>query len=169
MKQLYLVRHAKSSWKYSRLDDFERPLNHRGRKDAPAMGTVLKKRKVSPDLILSSPASRAAMTTRILAARMGHPLEKVVYPAALYETDKSGIIDIIHRVGPDVDRLMIVGHNPDITRLANHCGSNPVNHFPTCGVYAIRLEVTSWKKIGRRRGKTEFFDFPKKYRSGAGG
>ena len=79
MKTIYLVRHAKSSWKYPNLDDFERPLNKRGRKNAPFMGTILKKLKVAPDLILSSPANRASMTARVIADKISYPLENIRY------------------------------------------------------------------------------------------
>ena len=85
MKTLYLVRHAKSSWKYPNLDDFERPLNKRGRKSAPFMGKILKKLKVAPDLIISSPANRTAMTARIIADMINYPLEKIRYSESIYE------------------------------------------------------------------------------------
>ena len=79
MKTLYLVRHAKSSWKYPNLDDFERPLNKRGRKNAPFMGRILKKLKAVPDLVISSPANRAATTARIIADMIDYPLEKIQF------------------------------------------------------------------------------------------
>ena len=92
MKTLYLVRHAKSSWKYPNLDDFERPLNKRGRKNAPFMGKVLKELKVSPDLIISSPANRAAMTARIIAGKINYPLENILYSETIYEFGESALI-----------------------------------------------------------------------------
>ena len=85
MKTLYLARHAKSSWKYPDLDDFERPLNKRGRRNAPFMGKILKNLKVTPDLITSSPANRAAMTARIMADIIKYPLEKIRYSENIYE------------------------------------------------------------------------------------
>ncbi|HYQ61260.1 MAG TPA: histidine phosphatase family protein, partial [Desulfatiglandales bacterium] len=76
MKTLYLIRHAKSSWNYPELEDFERPLSNRGRKNALLMGTILKKLKAAPDLVISSPANRAAMTARMLADAIHYPLDK---------------------------------------------------------------------------------------------
>ena len=92
MKTLYLVRHAKSSWKYPRLDDFERPLNKRGRKSAPLIGKILKKLKVSPELIISSPANRAAMTARIIADKVKYPLVKIEYNSAIYDFGTNAVL-----------------------------------------------------------------------------
>jgi phosphohistidine phosphatase len=112
MKTLYLVRHAKSSWKYPNLDDFERPLNKRGRKNAPFMGTILKKLKVAPDLLISSPANRAAITARIIAAKINYPLEKIRYRESIYEFSEDALIHVIKQIDDSVNKAMIVGHNP---------------------------------------------------------
>ncbi|MGD8524014.1 MAG: histidine phosphatase family protein, partial [Desulfobacterales bacterium] len=120
MKTLYLVRHAKSSWKYPNLDDFERPLNKRGRKNAPFMGKVLKKLKVAPDLVISSPANRAATTARIIAAAINYPLENIVYSEAIYEFSENALIHVIKQIEDSVNNTMVVGHNPAINGLANY-------------------------------------------------
>jgi len=165
MKALYLVRHAKSSWKYPQLDDFERPLNKRGRKNAPFMGRVLKKRDVLPDLVLSSPANRTTMTARIIAGKIGFPLEKIVYTESIYCASSHIIIKQIKQVDNKVNKLMIVGHNPAITNLANTLGDKPVSNVPTSAIYCIDLNISAWKKIKNRSGKTQFFEYPKKYPS----
>jgi phosphohistidine phosphatase len=122
MKTLYLVRHAKSSWKYPNLDDFERPLNKRGRKNAPFMGTILKKLKVAPDLLISSPANRAAITARIIAAKINYPLEKIRYRESIYEFSEDALIHVIKQIDDSVNKAMIVGHNPATNGLANYIG-----------------------------------------------
>ena len=165
MKILYLARHAKSSWKYPQLDDFERPLNKRGHKNAPFMGGVLKKRGVLPDLILSSPANRAAMTARIIAAEIDYPLEGVIYAESMYGAGERGMIGIIKQMGDEISKLMLVGHNPGMTSLANAMGNDPVSNIPTSGIYCVHLEISSWEMIRDRCGKTEFFEYPKKYAS----
>ncbi len=165
MKILYLVRHAKSSWKYSGLDDFERPLNKRGRKNAPFMGGVLKKRGVLPELVLSSPATRAAMTARIIAAEIGYPLEDIIYTESMYGTGERGMIAIIKQMDDEISKLMLVGHNPGMTSLANAMGNDPVSNIPTSGIYCVHLDIPSWEMIRDRCGKTEFFEYPKKYAS----
>ena len=165
MKTLYLVRHAKSSWKYPNLDDFERPLNKRGRKSAPFMGTILKKLKVAPDLILSSPANRASMTARIIADKIGYPLDKIRYSESIYEFSANALIDIIEQLEDGVDKVMLVGHNPALTDLANYIGDKAINNLPTSGVFSADLNIPSWAKISDRCGKVKFFEFPKKHES----
>jgi phosphohistidine phosphatase len=165
MKTLYLVRHAKSSWKYPELDDFERPLNKRGRKSAPLMGTVLKKLKVAPDIIISSPANRAAMTARIIADRIDYPPEKIRYSESIYESSANVLIHFIEHIDDDVDKVMVVGHNPATTDLANYFGGKPIRNIPTCGVFCVDLDISSWAKIFEHCGKLNFFEFPKKHAS----
>lgn len=163
MKTLYLVRHAKSSWKYSNLDDFERPLNKRGRKSAPLMGTILKRLHVLPDLILSSPANRAAMTARIIAGKINYPLEKIHYSEIIYESNAKTLIDIVRHIDDVVTKAMLVGHNPGITELANDIGDKSISNIPTSGVFAAELDIPSWAKMTGRCGRLIFFEYPKKH------
>ncbi|UCE51694.1 MAG: histidine phosphatase family protein [Desulfobacterales bacterium] len=165
MKTLYLVRHAKSSWKYPNLDDFERPLNKRGRKSAPFMGKILKKLKVAPDFIISSPANRAAMTARIIADIINYPLEKIRYSESIYEFSEDALIHVVKDIDDAVNKAMVVGHNPALNGLANYIGDQSISNIPTCGVYCVELDITEWAKIGVQCGKSKFFEFPKKHTS----
>lgn len=165
MKTIYLVRHAKSSWKYPNLDDFERPLNKRGRKNAPFMGKVLKKLKVAPDLVISSPANRAATTARIIAAAINYPLEDIRYSQTIYEFRENALINVVKQIDDSVNKAMVVGHNPAINAFSNFIGDQPIGHIPTCGVYCFELDISSWTKISDHCGKIEFFEFPKKHAS----
>jgi len=165
MKTLYLVRHAKSSWKYPKLDDFERPLNKRGRKNAPFMGKVLKKLKVAPDLVISSPANRAATTTRIIAAAVNYPLENIRYSEAIYEFSENALIHVVKQIDDTVNKAMVVGHNPAINGLANYIGDQPIGNIPTCGVFCVELDISSWTKTSEHCGQLKFFEFPKKHTS----
>ncbi len=163
MKTLYLARHAKSSWKYPKLDDFERPLNKRGRKNAPLMGSVLVKLKVAPDLIISSPANRAAMTARVLAAAIDYPLENIQYSEAIYEFSEFALIEVIQQIDDELKAVMLFGHNPGITGLANYVGDQSISNIPTCGVFCAELNISSWADISEQCGKMIFFEFPKKH------
>lgn len=163
MKTLYLTRHAKSSWKYPKLDDFERPLNKRGRKNAPFMGNVLAKLKVKPDLILSSPANRAAMTARVIAAAIDYRLEDIQYSEAVYEFSENALIEVVKQFADDVKKAMIVGHNPAINGLANYIGDQSISNIPTCGIFCAELDISSWGDIDAQCGKMKFFEFPKKH------
>ena len=165
MKTLYLVRHAKSSWKYPRLDDFERPLNKRGRKNAPFMGSILRKLEVAPDLIISSPANRAATTARIIADTIDYPIEKIRYEETIYATSEYDLLQVIQQLDDATNQAMLVSHNPAITDLANSIGDTAISNIPTGGVCCINLDISSWAKIGDQRGKLKFFEFPKKHTS----
>ncbi len=163
MKTLYLVRHAKSSWKYPNLDDFERPLNKRGRKSAPIMGKILKKLKVTPDLVISSPANRAAMTARIVAAAISYPLENIRYSETMYEFSENALFHVVKQIDDSVNKAMVVGHNPALNGLANYVGDQPIGNIPTCGAICVELNISSWANINEHCGKLKFFEFPKKH------
>lgn len=165
MKTLYLVRHAKSSWKYPNLDDFERPLNKRGRKSAPIMGKILKKLKVTPDLVMSSPANRAAMTARIVAAAINYPLENIRYSETMYEFSENALFHVVKQIDDTVNKAMVVGHNPALNGLANYVGDQPIGNIPTCGAICVELNISSWANINEHCGKLKFFEFPKKHAS----
>ncbi len=162
MKTLFLVRHAKSSWKYPNLNDFERPLNQRGRKNAPFMGKVLKKLKVAPDLVISSPANRAAMTARVIAAAINYPLEKIRYTETIYEFGENALVDVVKQIDDAANKVMVVGHNPALTAMANTIADQPVSNIPTSGVFCVDLDISSWANISAHCGKLKFFEFPKK-------
>ncbi|MER8571966.1 histidine phosphatase family protein [Mesorhizobium sp. M1338] len=117
MKQLLLLRHAKSSWDDPALDDFDRPLTDRGLKAAHLMGRELAARDWLPDLALVSPALRARDTWRLVAAELpAHP--KVVFAKALYDASAADILSQIHQVDPSGGSLLVIGHNPGLEDLA---------------------------------------------------
>ena len=163
MKELCLVRHAKSSWKYPKLDDFERPLNKRGRKNAPFMGKIVHQLGFSPDLIISSPASRAAMTARAFAFEINYPLEKIQYLASIYESNEIDLTHILEGLADNLNKVMLLGHNPALTHLANSIGNYPVSNIPTSGVFCVALDIPFWSGILKKPGKLKFFEFPKKH------
>ena len=162
MKTIYLVRHAKSSWKYPNLDDFERPLNKRGRKSALIMGESLNKLQVAPDLVISSPANRAAMTARIIANAINYPLEKIQYNEIIYLSGENALIHVIKNINDGAKEAMLIGHNPGFTDLANYISDQRISNIPTCGVFCVDFNILSWGKIGEHSGKLKFFEFPKK-------
>ncbi len=160
MKTLYLVRHAKSSWKYSELDDFERPLNRRGRDSLESMGELLKEVKAALDLIISSPATRAAMTARNIASRIHYPLEKILYAESIYLSDADILLHLIQDIDDDVKEAMMIGHNPALTDLGNYISSRQIGNIPTCGIFCVEFSISSWKKIGEGSGVLKFFEVP---------
>ena len=162
MKTLYLLRHAKSSWKYPELDDFERPLNKRGKHDAPAMGQLLQSKNITPDLILSSPANRAAITARIIAENLSLPYHRIKYNDLIYEAGSETLFDVVRTINPSVVSAILVGHNPGITTFANLVANHRVGNIPTCGIYGVELNIASWQEISEKCATFKFFEYPKK-------
>lgn len=162
MKRIILVRHAKSSWQEPALEDIERPLKHRGERDAPVIGQRLKERDIKPDLMISSPATRAIDTARLIAKEIGYPVKKIVIDSHLYAHGPDGILNAILTVEDKFDEIMLFGHNPDITTLAARFTAQFNDDMPTCGVVCIDFDVESWAVIGDHPGALVFFDYPKK-------
>lgn len=161
MKQLLICRHAKSSWKDSSLADFDRPLNKRGKRDAPRMGKLLGSQKIHPDLIVSSPAKRARKTALHLAKDLNYPQNRIVYMDAMYAATPENLIACIHSFDDRHDRAIMVGHNSGFTMLANILGNLRIPNVPTCGIVGLSFEVDSWQDVEKKEGDLMFFYYPK--------
>ncbi len=161
MKTLYLLRHAKSSWDDPDVDDFSRPLNERGEKDAPRMGKRLKERNIVLDLIYSSSALRALTTAKIVAGTMNYPEASIHADRSLYHADELQLWKYVRHFAEPSNNVMIVGHNPGLTLFANEAMDDSIDDIPTCGLLAIEFNVDEWKDVRKGAGKTGFFDFPK--------
>lgn len=147
MKTLFLVRHAKSSWDDPALADKDRPLNERGKRDAPKVGERLAKAGAKPDLILSSPAKRALTTAEIIARKLGYKRKNIVVDDRLYAVESEILLDVIHQLDDGAECVMLFGHNPELTKLA-HRLSGKICHMPTCAVAELTFDVKLWKRIG---------------------
>jgi phosphohistidine phosphatase len=156
-----LVRHAKSSWDDPALPDQERPLNDRGRRDATEMGERLAKRNVKPDLILSSPAVRALRTAEIIAKKLDYKRKDIVVDHRLYAVEAGDLLDVIDKLSNALKRVMLFGHNPEMTELA-HRLSGEITHLPTCAVAELTFDVKSWSRIGKTKPAKVALDYPKK-------
>lgn len=163
MKYLYLIRHAKSSWKDSTLDDFDRPLNKRGKRDAPEMGQRLRRKAVQPDRVLSSSATRAATTARAIARALDYPEKKIIFREELYHASPNSMLKQLRLVQEQVDLLFLVGHNPGLTALANQLCPAGVDNIVTCGIFALALPIHRWSDISPdSKADLLFYDYPKK-------
>ena len=161
MKTLFLVRHAKSSRDDPTLPDKERPLNDRGRRDAPKMGERLAKRDVKPDLILSSPAVRALATAQIVAKKLDYAIKDIVVDERLYGADPNDRLDVIRELGEKPKRVMLFGHNPEFAELA-HRLSNEITDMPTCAVGEFEFDIKSWSNVGKQAPAKVALYTPKK-------
>lgn len=162
MKTLYLARHAKSFWGDQSIPDFDRPLNKRGKRDAPFMGNVLKEKKVKPDLIISSPAKRTKKTALEIAAKLKYPESKIIYNEELYEASSNTILKVIKKIDDKIESVMIFGHNPGLTMLNNQISDFYIDNIPTCGIVALQLDK-KWSEIGKNTCRHLFFEYPKLY------
>ncbi len=163
MKKLYLIRHAKSSWKDVSLQDFERPLSKRGRRNAPEMGQRLRKRGEQADLMLSSPAVRAARTARLIAVENGYPEKKINFCEALYHASSREMLDVVQQTADRVETLFLIGHNPGLNDFANQLCMQKIDNIVTCGIYVLRCKIGHWQEL-RLDGRADllYYDFPKR-------
>lgn len=163
MKKIILIRHAKSSWDDPNHTDFERPLNKRGKRDAPFMGKLLKKKNIIPDLIISSPAVRALTTAQIISEELDYPKKKIVIEDSIYESGIKEIESLIQKLDNKYKTVILFGHNPTFTSYANHLGDKHIDNLPTCGIVGLKLDIDNWNEVERGKGKVYLFEYPKKY------
>lgn len=160
MKKLFLVRHAKSSWTDMSLSDFDRPLNQRGKRDAPIMAEWLRERIGGIDALISSPAKRAKKTAKEFKSAFGIEVE---YHKSLYHADMDEIYSSIYSIPEQVNSVAIFGHNPGFTFFANEfSGDDYIDNVPTCGIVGIKTSVQSWTDFSPENAELEFFMYPKK-------
>jgi phosphohistidine phosphatase len=166
MKKLFLIRHAKSSWSNPHLADIDRPLNKRGKKDAPFMGARLQEMGIQPDLIYTSPARRARKTAQHIARGVGYSVESIVHKKDIYTADINMLLDVVRSAPEDAGTLFVVGHNYVLTDLAEFLTDEVLVNVPTAGIVAIHFEGDSWLEVAGGKGELDFFDYPKKHSRG---
>jgi phosphohistidine phosphatase len=145
VKKLVLIRHAKSDWNVG-VDDYNRPLNERGRKDAPNIGKHLKAINLLPDKIVSSSAERAINTARLIANGVGFPLSEIIETRELYHASHLSILKQVNHTKNDVNTLFIVGHNPGISDFLSYLVDEDYE-LKTCCVAEISLLVPDWSSL----------------------
>jgi len=161
MKTLLLVRHAKSDWGNASLDDFDRPLNERGKRDAPVMAGRLADRKIKVDAFISSPAKRAKKTASIFAKEFKVDKEDILLKAALYGAEEETFFDVISMIDDKLDTIAIFSHNPGLTDFANELTDTRIDNIPTSAIFAVKIDCKKWKDFKTAGKEFLFFDFPK--------
>jgi phosphohistidine phosphatase len=156
------MRHAKSSWKDVRLRDRERPLNKRGKRDAPEMGRRIAASGVRPSLILSSPALRAWNTAKAVADALNYPREFLQKEDALYLASVERILDVIVSQDNRFNNIMLFGHNPGFTEFANFLVPGLTANLPTAGVVSVEIDQDDWSLYERPSTNLLLHDWPKK-------
>lgn len=161
MKKLFIIRHAKSDQSFFG-NDFERPLNERGKSDAPLMARRLVEKQPLIDAFISSPAKRAKKTAEIFAAVYGHTADGIILVSALYHAPPEVFYEVIAALPEKYTAIALFSHNPGISFFVNDLvNSVKIDNMPTCGIFAVQAETEDW--TGFRKAKKEFlfFNYPK--------
>ena len=143
------------------MDDFMRPLNERGERNAPRMAKRLKEKKIVLDLLLSSPAVRAIQTTHLFAKVLEVRPSILQTETALYHASSETLLSVIRQIKNSADTVILVGHNPGLTDFANALLQEHIINIPTCGIVACALTIQRWEDTQFGTGKKLFYDYPK--------
>ena len=163
MRTLYLTRHAKSSWDDPTTDDFHRPLNDRGERDAPVMARVFKERGEPVDRLVSSPATRAIMTARVFAKALGVAESAITQDKGIYLAPTEMLLRTVNLLNDDWQRVMLFGHNPGFTELAEYISDADIGEMTTCATVRIDFTVNSWAEVSAGLGTLVWHDYPKRH------
>jgi|SRR5688572_4897435 len=163
MKRLVIIRHAKSSWANALLDDFDRPLNERGKADAPMMARQLLDKKLTPDQVITSPAKRAHATAKRFAKVFEISKKEIQKEPKLYHASENSILKICRDIPDELNCVFVVGHNPGLTYFVNYVSNLEIDNIPTAGV--VVMEISDWKKLGKEKARAIFFDYPANVKS----
>ena len=161
MKTLILIRHAKSSWDNMGMDDIDRPLNERGKEDAPVMAKRLKDKKIDIDIFISSPAKRAHKTCKYFAKEYDLDKKDILLMDKLYGASVTAFLEVISKLNDKHKCAIIFSHNPGITEFANTLTTVHVDNMPTCSMFAVQANISHWSEFSKSEKDFLFFDYPK--------
>lgn len=163
MKQLLIIRHAKSSWDIDIQNDFDRTLNERGHKDAPTMAQRMLDKKIAIDLIVSSAAMRAFTTAKYFANIYGKSEKDILKLEQLYHAQPQTFYETIATLKDEYCNVAIFSHNPGITAFVNELTKTIIDDMPTCGIFAITAQTDKWLNFKKAKKTFLFFDYPKSF------
>ncbi|MEM9846660.1 MAG: histidine phosphatase family protein [Bacteroidota bacterium] len=161
-KTIYFIRHAKSSWDHYDLKDIERPLNARGLRDAPRMAGYLKELGVQVDAIVASPAKRAQLTADFFQDTLN--IEDRHEDDRIYEAWGNALFEVVQSISDDYDVVLLFGHNPAFTNIANQFSDEFIANIPTCGICKIVCQIDKWKDFDTKTGRLAAFYYPKMFK-----
>ncbi|MCE3258999.1 MAG: phosphohistidine phosphatase SixA [Bacteroidetes bacterium] len=166
VKELILVRHAKSDWGTEFLRDIDRPLNERGYSDAYFMSKWFQKNHAVPQRIISSTATRALNTALIFARTLDFNMDTFFLEKNVYESSVKNLISIISRQPAEVESLMLFGHNPTLTEACNQLIKDFfIDNVPTCGVVGMKFSISDWAEVADKTADLSFHQFPKNFKN----
>ena len=165
MKRITFIRHAKSSWDDPSLKDFSRPLNARGKNDAPLMGKEFGKRKIPFDLIISSPSVRTKQTMELMCPHLDYDLEDILWERAFFHADPKTLLMMIKPLPERIEHIGIVGHNPGITEIVNILQKQKyIDNLPTCGMVSLIYHGKNWNDLRADTCDLDLYLYPKMYK-----
>jgi phosphohistidine phosphatase len=163
MKTLLLMRHAKSSWKESNIPDHDRPLNRRGKHDAPLMGKLLRDQKMNLDLIISSTALRAETTANLIAKAVRYK-GKIILDKSIYNAEPTDLLTLLSNSSDEYNNILLVGHNPTVEETVQMITNSPEITMATCAIAHLTLSIDTWTDLKEKQtfsSKLENFWTPK--------
>lgn len=161
MKQLLIIRHAKSSWDFTSLSDFDRELNDRGHKDAPAMAKRLLDKSITIDAFISSTAVRAFTTAKYFAQAYQQKEKDIKCFDELYHASANTIFNVISKTSDELQTIAVFTHNPGVTDFANMLTNTQIDDMPTCAIFAVKAHCDTWGDFEEAIKDFWFFDYPK--------
>ena len=164
MKTVYFIRHAKSSWADASLRDKDRPLNSRGERDAPFMAKLLKESGVQVDAIVSSPANRAFTTATFFAKEQDIKKKDIIIEDDIYEAYVDDVLKIINNLDNQFNTILVFGHNPSFTSLANLFSEDYIPNVPTCGIVKVVSSTKRWSSFDNTNSFVTNLNFPKDHK-----
>lgn len=166
MKEIIVVRHAKSDWGNEGLKDIDRCLSERGYTDAYQLADWFSANKSKPDILLTSPAVRALSTALIFARAIKLPLFKLQLEPDIYEADTETLLKLLWQQKDEVTSLMLFGHNPALTDLCNELAEEfYLDNLPTCGMLFMQFDCKKWRELKSKSGKITDHVFPKEFKN----
>lgn len=163
MKKIILIRHAKSSWNSGVLQDIDRPLNQRGRRDAPFMAKKLKGIVPKIDGIVKSPSRRTSQTSKFFLDEFSLNGDVEISDPNLYHGTLYNILDAVQSLPSEWETALLFGHNPGMTYVAEYFGGKEIVNVPTCGMLIVQSKVKDWAYLNNENSKIKSFEYPKKY------
>jgi phosphohistidine phosphatase len=161
VKTLLVVRHAKSNWEFG-IPDFDRPLNDRGKKNAPEMAKRLLDKKISIDAFVSSPAKRAKQTAELFCTTYNRNISEIIFDETLYHAPAKDLFAAVEKLDNKFSTVAIFSHNTGLTNFVNQLVKNVIiDNVPTCGVFAITISIDKWVDFYPAKKDLLFFDYPK--------
>lgn len=161
MKQLFLLRHAKSSWAEPNVKDFDRPLNKRGKENAPKMAALLHKNYGTPDAIVVSPSLRTMSTAEFHAKEFGLKMNDLIKDERIYESPGMRLLQVLSELPEEANSALLIGHNPGLSHLVLYLSGEALD-MPTSGLAVLELHVDSWFALGNGVATLKGYHFPKK-------